>query len=172
MSEVDQYSSSTDLLQEYTGNRCLNIAAAFIVLEVLVAMMRFYAKNLTEAPFGLDDYLLVPALVSNLALCALGIVGKIFGSSLIPTEDTLIKFLAVRVAGVGYHQAAVMLNSPQAVLRWPKVFTLNFPAMSIDFNDSRSAWLDSSIFMPLQRLLARCQSYSSSSVFSQTDLFE
>lgn len=78
MSEVAQDSSSTDL-QEYTGNRCINTAAAFIVLEVLVAMMRFYAKNFTEAPLGLDDYLLIPALVSNLALCALGIVGKIFG---------------------------------------------------------------------------------------------
>ncbi len=122
MSEVAQYSSSTDL-REFTGNRCINTAAAFIVLEVLVVMMRFHVKNLTQAPLGLDDYLLIPALVSNLALCALGIVGKIFGSPQIPKEATLIKFLAVRVAGVGYHQAAVMLNSPKALLRWPKVFT-------------------------------------------------
>lgn len=171
MSEVAQDSSSTHL-QEYLGNRCINIAAAFIVLEVLVAMMRFYAKSLTEAPLSLDDYLLIPALISNLALCALGIVGKIFGSSQIPKEVTLMKVLAVRVAGVGYHQAAVMIKSPEAILRWPKVFTRALPAMSIDSNDSYSAWLDSSIFMPLQRLLARCQFYSSSSASSPTDLSE
>lgn len=126
MSEVAQDSSSA-YLQEYSGNRCINTAAAFIVLEVLVAMMRFYAKSLTEASLGLDDYLLILALISNLAVCALGIVGKIFGSSQIPKEVTLIKVLAVRVAGVGYHQAAVTLNSPEAVLRWPKVFTRTLP---------------------------------------------
>ena len=54
------------------------IASALIILEVVVVMLKSYAKILTEAPLGMNDYLLIPALVSNLAICVLGIVGTNF----------------------------------------------------------------------------------------------
>ena len=164
--------SSFTYLQEYSGYRSINTAAAFIVLEVLVAMVRSYAKFLTAAPLGMDDYLLIPALISNLAICALSIVGRLFGSSQISKEVTLIKILAVRVGGVGYYQAAVMIKSPEALHRWSKVLSQNPPAMSIDSNDSHSAWSDFSIFIPLRRPLARCQFYSYSFASSPTGIFE
>lgn len=80
MSGVTQNSSSTDL-QDYSGDQVTRTASAFILLEVLVVILKSYAKTLTEAPLGMNDYLLIPALVSNLATCGLGIVGTDFGSS-------------------------------------------------------------------------------------------
>ena len=50
-------------LQAYIGNRSVNVAIAFIVLEVLVVAARFYAKTKVSASLAVDDFLTIPALV-------------------------------------------------------------------------------------------------------------
>lgn len=39
-------------LQEYSGDQSIRVAIAFIVLEVLIVMARFYARTKNEAPLG------------------------------------------------------------------------------------------------------------------------
>ena len=51
-------------LQQYGGDQCIKVAIAFIVLGFAAASARFYAKTLTKASLAMDDFLIIPALVS------------------------------------------------------------------------------------------------------------
>ena len=60
-------------LGEDAGGVLDAISIAFAVLTSVFLVLRFYAKTLTAAPFGLDDVFLVSAYVVNLGMCAMGL---------------------------------------------------------------------------------------------------
>ena len=53
-------------LQAYIGDRSVNVAIAFIVLQVVVVAARFYARTKVFASLAIDDFLTIPALVRSL----------------------------------------------------------------------------------------------------------
>ena len=60
-------------LDQYIGHRLERVCIAFVILELVVVALRLYSKHLTTSPQGWDDYLIHPALFTNLGICALGI---------------------------------------------------------------------------------------------------
>lgn len=62
-------------VREYNGDSLRNVSYLFIVLIVLVTSLRFYAKTLSKARFGLDDALIVGAAVTCIAICGLALWG-------------------------------------------------------------------------------------------------
>ena len=53
-------------LHAYIGYRSVNVAIAFIVLQVVVVAARFYARTKVLATLAIDDFLTIPALVRSL----------------------------------------------------------------------------------------------------------
>ncbi|KAF2805106.1 uncharacterized protein BDZ99DRAFT_450637 [Mytilinidion resinicola] len=88
-------------LEEYSGQGLIAASVAFIVLEVLVAGLRLYARRMKEPGRGLDDWFIWPALFVNVATCIEGVV-------LIP------------LAGVGRHLAANYIYHPEKLEAWRK----------------------------------------------------
>ena len=66
--------TSTDFppgyLDEYIGYRLTGVAIAFIVLNITFVALRFAARRLGKVPFGVDDMLIIPSLLTVLLLCA------------------------------------------------------------------------------------------------------
>lgn len=60
-------------LAEYIGYQATAVAIAFIVLETVFVVLRSVARRKIPSPLGWDDYLIIPALVANLGMCAHGI---------------------------------------------------------------------------------------------------
>ena len=59
--------------EEYSGDRLRDTAIAFIVLEVGFVTLRYISRALGKLPIGIDDYLMIPALVVCLGVDALSI---------------------------------------------------------------------------------------------------
>lgn len=57
-------------VSEYNGDRLRNIAIAFTVLEVAFVTLRFLSKAIGGTPYGIDDWLMAPALILCMALNA------------------------------------------------------------------------------------------------------
>lgn len=59
---------------EYCGNILINTAIAFIVLETVFTILRYTAQRLIRKPFGIDDWLMIPAWLFCMGtnVCALG----------------------------------------------------------------------------------------------------
>ena len=64
---------SQDYIDEYIGNRLINTAIAFIVLDTIFVALRCWSRYLQKAPVGWDDLLIIPAYISCLSLCICGI---------------------------------------------------------------------------------------------------
>ena len=60
-------------LAEYSGGRLIAVSICFMVLEISFVALRFYAQRKTTSPYGWNDYLIPPALVANIGMCAHGI---------------------------------------------------------------------------------------------------
>ena len=56
-------SLSPEELAEYRGRVPFNIAVAFLVIDVAIVALRFYARTKVQAPLAAEDYLTIPALV-------------------------------------------------------------------------------------------------------------
>ncbi|KAK3377394.1 integral membrane protein [Lasiosphaeria ovina] len=91
-----------DFLNETRGGALVGISIGFAVITSVVVPLRFYARTLRPASFGLDDFLILAAYIFNLALCALGIT-------------------MVQIGGVGQHVEALELRNPSALVGWAKV---------------------------------------------------
>ena len=65
-----------EYVREYDGDSLRNISYLFIFLIVIVTLLRFYAKTLSKARFGLDDVLIVAAAVTCIAICSLALWGR------------------------------------------------------------------------------------------------
>ena len=64
---------SPSYLAEDKGHVIVAVAAAFIVADIIFTTLRFAARRKCNASFGWDDYLIIPSLLSNLAIYGLSI---------------------------------------------------------------------------------------------------
>ncbi|MCJ1383911.1 hypothetical protein MMC17_007025 [Xylographa soralifera] len=92
---------SQQYLDEYRGGILTAVAATFIVLETIFALLRYQARRQTTAVIGWDDVLIPLAWFTNLGLCVLGIT-------------------MVFDAGVGRHLVAVLEYHPEQLTAWAK----------------------------------------------------
>ena len=66
--------------EAYTGNQLVAVAITFIVLEIIFVMLRIFARFLSKANAGLDDIMIIPALISCLAIDAI-CLGRYYSAS-------------------------------------------------------------------------------------------
>lgn len=59
--------------EEDISSRVLIAASLFIILEIGVVTLRCVARLKFDAKLGVDDYLMAPALLLCLGICAIGI---------------------------------------------------------------------------------------------------
>jgi hypothetical protein len=59
--------------QEYSGNKLVTISIVFIILNCVFVLLRFYARSITRATYGWDDYLIIAGFISNIGLCVVSI---------------------------------------------------------------------------------------------------
>jgi hypothetical protein len=67
-SSVDQSSAANNTREEYPGNKLVAISIIFVILNVIFVTLRCYARLLTKAVYGWDDYLIFASLISNTVL--------------------------------------------------------------------------------------------------------
>ena len=60
-------------LAENRGYQLTAVAIAFIAIEILLVALRFSARRMHVSPMGWDDWLIIPALISNVGTCILGL---------------------------------------------------------------------------------------------------
>ena len=65
--------------EESISHRVLVVAGVFIVLEIAFVVARFAVRISNKSPFGIDDYLTVPALLFCLGMCII-LISKGIGS--------------------------------------------------------------------------------------------
>lgn len=56
-----------------TGGRVIAVASTFIVLEIGVVALRFAARIIYRLKWGVDDYLIIPALIFCIGICIIAI---------------------------------------------------------------------------------------------------
>ncbi|KAL8723938.1 MAG: hypothetical protein Q9166_008214 [cf. Caloplaca sp. 2 TL-2023] len=99
-----------------TSGRLIGVSAAFIVLEILFVVLREIARRKTSSEYGWDDYLIVPALVTNIGMCIQSIV-------------------MARIANVGRHFTVALKLNPDTLGIWIKcVYALEWiylPAVAL-----------------------------------------
>ena len=54
---------SPEYLAEDYGHVLIAVCSVMLALQVVAVGARFYARRILKSPFGLDDYLIIPALV-------------------------------------------------------------------------------------------------------------
>jgi hypothetical protein len=72
-SSVDQSSAANNTSGEYSGNKLVAISIIFVILNTIFITLRCYARSLTKAVYGWDDYLVFAGFVSNTALSVVSI---------------------------------------------------------------------------------------------------
>ncbi|KAI1316660.1 hypothetical protein F5Y16DRAFT_393092 [Xylariaceae sp. FL0255] len=77
------------------------VAILFIVLEILAVAARFGTRYHYKTKWGLDDYLIIPALIFCLGICITAVV-------------------EVHVAHIGRHLTVLEVEDPQAIVAWFK----------------------------------------------------
>ncbi|KAF5872207.1 putative integral membrane protein [Botrytis fragariae] len=88
---------SPEYLAQYRGNTPIAICVTFIVLEIVFVALRYCARWVGKAKWGMDDFLMIPALILCLEQCGVGIAFIIVGGGGyhsargFPTEQ-IIKF--------------------------------------------------------------------------------
>ncbi|TRX88462.1 hypothetical protein FHL15_010652 [Xylaria flabelliformis] len=83
----------------YGGQSVIIWASLFIILCTLFVTLRFVSLRVGRRPIGLEDWLILPAWIVELGLCANGISSVIYG-------------------GVGRHEAYVLKYEPHAFETW------------------------------------------------------
>ena len=67
-SSVNQSPAAKNTNVEYSGNTLVAISIIFVILNAIFVTLRCYARSLTKAVYGWDDYLIFASLISNTAL--------------------------------------------------------------------------------------------------------
>lgn len=60
-------------LEAYCGAKLMHTGIAFIPLEIFFVLVRYYARYLSETSWRLDDALILPSLIFNLALISISL---------------------------------------------------------------------------------------------------
>lgn len=108
-------------LAEYIGYQVIGVAIAFMVLETVFVILRSLARRKTLSPLGWDDYLIIPALVVNLGMCAHGISQS---TTTLRRHGTRLKSstVMVNITGAGHHLPAVIIqHGPAKLVVWSKM---------------------------------------------------
>ncbi|KAI1192401.1 hypothetical protein F5X97DRAFT_340602 [Nemania serpens] len=87
--------------EEDIGQHTLAVAVLFIVLDITIVALRFITRSVYKTRLGVDDALIIPALIFAVGICVIAIV-------------------EVRIAGVGRHLDVLYATNPQAVVNWAK----------------------------------------------------
>ena len=59
--------------EEYSGNKLVAISILFVILSTVIIILRCFARSLTRAVYGWDDYLVFAGFISNTALSVVSI---------------------------------------------------------------------------------------------------
>ncbi|KAJ0115015.1 hypothetical protein J7T55_001422 [Diaporthe amygdali] len=86
---------------EFIGNRLTIFVAVFTPLQLLTVVLRFYARSLTAHRYGVDDWLVMAALLGQFVATGIAI-----GS--------------LKQAGVGYHIEWIMATNPHLAIMFLK----------------------------------------------------
>jgi len=86
----------------YSGNILQGVAIAFIILGVFFVGLRYVSRYIKGLSLGLDDFLILPALIFNITLCGISIG-------------------MVQAGGIGRHYEWVLLNDPTALTIFGKL---------------------------------------------------
>jgi hypothetical protein len=57
-------------LEQYCGDTFLRVGIAVIPVEIIFVALRYYARYLSKTPWRLDDLLILPSLIVNMAVSA------------------------------------------------------------------------------------------------------
>lgn len=68
-----------EYLNQYNGRPLVITAIAFMVLDTIFVLLRFLARHLQRAPFGWDDWLIIPGWLFILAMSSVLLVMKDYG---------------------------------------------------------------------------------------------
>lgn len=63
MASVEKQQYSQEFLREYKGYVLITVAVVFAILGCAVVALRFYARRITRAPMGGEDYMILVTLV-------------------------------------------------------------------------------------------------------------
>lgn len=88
-----------------------------LTLCTLLLCLRLWARSLTRAERGWDDFFLIPSYVLFVGVCIL-MYGRCRGIehlNVAPVNDDLV---AIPRAGIGRHQAAVLAEDPHKIEIW------------------------------------------------------
>ncbi|KAL9085408.1 MAG: hypothetical protein Q9159_004697 [Coniocarpon cinnabarinum] len=94
-------SLSQAYVEEYSGDSLRDVIIAFAILEIVFVGLRYISQVIGTRPWGLDDGLMILALIFNL--------GQIITS-----------LVSLRLGKVGYHLLAVEETHPDAIPVWAK----------------------------------------------------
>lgn len=87
-------------LEEYTGDRVLAANTVILIASTILLALRLYARSLTRATRGWDEFLLVPAWIFLLGLIICLYRRLLFGNSscIMQTFDPPMSFLALTLS--------------------------------------------------------------------------
>jgi len=94
-------SAANNSSEAYSGNKLVVISILFVILSTIIVTLRCYARSLTRAVYGWDDYLVFAGFISNAAL-------------------SVVSILIVYYGGVGRHVLDVMKDDPELMVGWAK----------------------------------------------------
>ncbi|MCJ1467260.1 hypothetical protein MMC07_005884 [Pseudocyphellaria aurata] len=104
--------------KEYNGGGVIAVSMVFIAIEVVVVVLRFWARRIGKIAWGADDVLIIPS-----AILCLGVI--------------VCTLVDLRYGGIGYHSAFV---APSKLVTWAKFILIGpmviflavvFPKLSI-----------------------------------------
>ncbi|KAJ5825782.1 hypothetical protein N7474_002920 [Penicillium riverlandense] len=108
----------------YQGDDLIGVCAALAAVQILIVAARFYTRYMQQMRCGLDDYLILVALVSaaNIAKTVIFIVcmhSFFFNGE----HHANLSCEVVKIAGLGYHVDYIISTAPQDLLLLRKVRT-------------------------------------------------
>ncbi|MCJ1465078.1 hypothetical protein MMC07_003694 [Pseudocyphellaria aurata] len=97
--------------KEYNGEGLIAVATVFITIEVVVVVLRFWARRIGKVAWGADDVLIIPGAILCLGVIVCSLVDLHYG-------------------GLGYHSGTV---APSKLVAWAKFLFIgpmvHFPAV-------------------------------------------
>lgn len=103
---------SPEYLAEDAGPSLIATSALFIILSTIFTVLRFYARHLTQAQFGLEDVIMPFAWLAEIGLCIINICQSGQPSFMI---SLLIRSGMVKIAHTGRHTAWTLMTNPNNI---------------------------------------------------------
>lgn len=109
----------------YSGNKLTIFTICFIPVQIVCVALRYFARHLTQASWGVDDVLVSISLISQLCMAGISIGQYIvFILQRWCFLCTCVKYWldveSIKHAGVGYHIPYLLETAPYKVTLWGK----------------------------------------------------